>query len=90
MNHLSYLIAILIALVSLTSCEDGNVTKLKKEVATANASCPVSLGIAGDLVSIKYYDKDNTVLLYYSVNEELSGGIFLDRKSTRLNSSHRG
>lgn len=79
MKHLSYLIAILIALVSLTSCEDGNVTKLKKEIAVANASCPVCLGIAGDLVSIKYYDKDNTVLLYYSVNEELSGGIFLKK-----------
>lgn len=64
-------------------------TKLKKELAVANVSCPVSLGIAGDLVSIKYYDKDNAVLLYYSVNEELSGGIFLKKNKEIMQKQFR-
>ena len=52
------------------------------------------MGIGGDLLSIKYQEKENRVILYYSVNEELGGSLFLkknkeDRKSTRLNSSHQ-
>ena len=89
MKHLAYIISVILLLITATSCEDGNVTKLKREVAVANASCPVSLGIAGDLVSIKYYDKDNTVLLYYSVNEELSGGIFLKKNKEVMQKQFR-
>lgn len=60
-----------------TSCEDRNVTNLKKQVKIANASCPINYGIGGDLLSIKYDEKGNQVLMYFSVNEDISGGIFL-------------
>ena len=63
----------------MTSCEDANVTKLKKEVAVANASCPINMGIGGDLLSIKYQEKGNRVILYYSINENLGGALFLKK-----------
>ena len=84
MKHLSYLIAILIALVSLTSCENGNVKKLRQEIAVANATCPVSYGIGGDLLSLKYHEKDNTVLMYYSINEEYGSHVFLKKNKENM------
>lgn len=60
-----------------TSCEDRYVTNLKKQVKIANASCPINYGIGGDLLSMKYDEKGNQVLMYFSVNEDIAGGIFL-------------
>lgn len=84
MKHLSLIAVLLFALVSMTSCENGNVTKLKKEIAVANAACPISYGIGGDLLSIKYHEKDNTVLMYYSVNEEYGSHIFLKKNKENM------
>jgi len=68
----------------MTGCENGNITKLKKEIAVANASCPISYGIGGDLLSIKYHEKDNTVLMYYSINEEYGSHIFLNKNRENM------
>jgi len=89
MKHLSFIATLLIALVSLTSCENGNITKLKKEVATANASCPINMGIGGDLLSIKYQEKENRVILYYSINEDLGGSMFLKRNRDKMQQQFR-
>ena len=70
------------------------VTKLKKEIHSADAVCPISYGLGGDLISIKYHEKDNMVLMYYSLNEELSSHVFLKQnkdnmmKQFRLSLSH--
>lgn len=94
MKRLSLFLSIIIALVSLTGCEDANVTKLKKEIRSADAVCPISYGLGGDLISIKYHEKDNMVLMYYSLNEEMSSHVFLKQnkdnmlKQFRLSLSH--
>lgn len=94
MKRLSLIFAILIALVSFTGCENANVTKLKKEIHSADAVCPISYGLGGDLISIKYHEKDNMVLMYYSLNEEMSSHVFLKQnkenmmKQFRLSLSH--
>lgn len=84
MKHLSLIAVLLFALVSMTSCENGNVTKLKKEIAVANAACPICYGIGGDLLSIKYHEKDNIVLMYYSVNEEYGSHMFLKKNKENM------
>lgn len=96
MKLLSLFLTIIITLVSLTGCENANITKLKKEVHSADAVCPISYGLGGDLISIKYHEKDNMVLMYYSLNEELSSHVFLKQnkdnmmKQFRLSLSHDG
>lgn len=96
MKHLSLFLTIIIMLVSLTGCENANITKLKKEVHSADAVCPISYGLGGDLISIKYHEKENMVLMYYSLNEELSSHVFLKQnkdnmmKQFRLSLSHEG
>lgn len=84
MKRLSFLIAILVALVSLTGCEDTNVKKLKKEIHAADAVCPISFGLGGDLISIKYHEKDNSVLMYISLNEEMSSHVFLKQNKENM------
>lgn len=84
MKHLSHFLTIIITLVSLTGCENANITKLKKEIHSADAVCPISYGLAGDLVSIKYHEKDNMVLMYYSLNEELSSHVFLKQNKDNM------
>ena len=94
MKRISLIITLVISLLSITSCENGNVTKLKKEIHSADAVCPISYGLGGDLISIKYHEKDNMVLMYYSLNEELSSHVFLKQnkdnmmKQFRLSLSH--
>lgn len=67
----------------MTSCENTNITKLKKEVAVANAGCPINMGIGGDLLSIRYQEKENRVILYYSINEDLGGALFLKKNKEK-------
>ena len=94
MKRLIFIFTILLSLIAMTSCEDANVTKLKKEIHSADAMCPISYGLGGDLISIKYHEKDNTVLMYYSLNEEMSSHVFLKQnkdnmlKQFRLSLSH--
>lgn len=84
MKHLSLITILLFALVSMTSCENGNVTKIKRKIAVTNAVCPVSYGIGGDLLSLKYHEKDNTVLMYCSINEEYGSYIFLKKNKENM------
>lgn len=84
MKRITFIFTILLSLIAMTSCENANVTKLKKEVATANAGCPINMGIGGDLLSIKYQEKENRVIFYYSVNEELGGSLFLKKNKDKL------
>lgn len=84
MKRISLIITFVISLLSITSCENGNVTKLKKEIHSADAVCPISYGLGGDLISIKYHEKDNMVLMYYSLNEELSSHVFLKQNKDNM------
>ncbi len=94
MKRIALIITLVISIFVVTSCQDGNVTKLKKEIHAADAVCPISYGLGGDLISIKYHEKDNTVLMYYSLNEEMSSHVFLKQnkenmmKQFRLSLSH--
>lgn len=96
MKRLSLFLTLIITLVSLTGCENANITKLKKDVHSADAVYPISYGLGGDLISIKYHEKDNMVLMYYSLNEDLSSHVFLKQnkdnmmKLFRLSLSHEG
>lgn len=73
-------------MISFSNCTDGNVTKLRKQIHLAEIDCPINLGMAGDLVSIKYNEKDNIVLLYYSINEDYSGpALFRSNKEVLIN-----
>ena len=94
MKRISLIITLVISLLSITNCENGNVTKLQKEIHSVDAVCPISYGLSGDLLSIKYHEKDNMVLMYYSLNEEMSSHVFLKQnkdnmmKQLRLSLSH--
>lgn len=79
-----FIFTILLALIASTGCENENVKKLKKEIAVADASCPINMGIVGDLLSIKYQEEENRVIFYYSVNEELGGGLFIKKNKEKL------
>lgn len=89
MKRIILLITLIVTLLSVTSCGNGNITKLKREIAVANASCPVNMGSGGDLLSIKYQEKENRVIFYYSVNEELGGGLFLEKNKEKLHQQFR-
>ncbi|MGN0402513.1 MAG: hypothetical protein ACI4HQ_09700 [Acetatifactor sp.] len=52
-------------------------TKLKKQVASLNAICPINAGIGGDFISIKYGDKDGNVYMYFLSNEQFGSQFFL-------------
>lgn len=94
MKRVYLILSIVLTLLSFCSCEDANVTKLKKEIHSADAVCPISYGLGGDLISIKYHEKNNMVLMYYSLNEEMSSHVFLKQnkdnmmKQFRLSLSH--
>ena len=94
MKRITFIFALLLSFIFMASCENGNVTKLKREIRSADAMCPINYGLAGDLISIKYHEKDNTVLMYYSLNEEMSSHVFLKQnrdnmmKQFRLSLSH--
>lgn len=49
-----------------------------------NAVCPINYGSAGDLISIKYQEEHNTVLMYYSLNEEYSSHVFLKQNKNNM------
>lgn len=77
MKNISFIISLFIALISMTSCENSNVTKLKREVTSLNAMCPISAGISGDFLSIKYNEKDGNVYMYFASNEQFGSQFFL-------------
>lgn len=89
MKRISFIISLVFIILTVTSCENGNITKLKKEIAVANASCPINMGIGGDLLSIKYQQKENRVIFYYSINEELGAGLFLKKNKEKLHQQFR-
>lgn len=82
MRRLSILSCFLIIII-FASCEDENVKKLKKQVRTIDALCPVNAGISGDFLSIKYDEDDKKVYMYFASNEEFGSQFFL--KESREN-----
>ena len=89
MKRIHLILTLIISILAITGCQNGNVAKLKKEIAVANASCPINMGIGGDLLSIKYQENENRVILYYSVNEELGGGLFLKKNKDKFHQQFR-
>ena len=77
MKQISLILSFIFAAIILTGCTDGNVTKLKREVASLNAMCPISAGISGDFLSIKYDEKDKNVYMYFASNEQFGSQYFL-------------
>ena len=84
MKQLKFIVCILISLVVLSGCENANITKLKREIKVANASCPINFGSAGDLLSIKYQENENRVLIYISLNEDIAGHVFLKHNKANM------
>lgn len=80
MKRLIYVFSVLvIAVLTLAGCQDENVKKLKKDIAMANAMCPINQGSAGDLLSIEYNEKARMVFMYYACNEEYGNALFLKK-----------
>lgn len=73
-----------IALCLMTGCVDGNVKKLKQAVLDADKYCPMNMGAIGDVLSIKYQQSENRVIITYAVNEEVSGALFVKENKDRL------
>lgn len=84
MKRVYLILSIVFTLLFSTSCEDGNVTKLKKEVATLNAMCPINAGVGGDFLSIKYNEKDKNVYMYFASNEQFGSQFFLKENRTNV------
>lgn len=78
---------ILLFSILLFSCENGNVTKLRREVGKLNAMCPISAGVSGDFLSIKYNEKEGIVYMYFASNEQYGSLFFLkeNRENLRTN-----
>lgn len=98
MKRITLILFLLLSIIVMTACESAHekqIKKLKKEIAEVNAVCPINVGIAGDVISMKYDDKSNTVSVYYAVNEDISGHLFLNqnqenmKKQLRLLFSHK-
>lgn len=77
MKRLIFIFTILLTLIATSSCENANVTKLKKQVASLNAMCPINAGVGGDFLSIKYNEKDQNVYMYFASNEQFGNQFFL-------------
>lgn len=77
MKRITFIFAILLSLIAMTSCEDANVTRLKKQVASLNALCPINAGVGGDFLSIKYNENDKNVYMYFASNEQFGSQFFL-------------
>lgn len=55
----------------VTSCENENEKRLKREIKAADSQCPANMGMMGDMLSVKYDEKAKDVLVYFSINEEI-------------------
>lgn len=84
MKRAYLILTIVLTLLSCISCEEGNVTKLKKEVASLNAMCPINAGVGGDFLSIKYNEKDKNVYMYFASNEQFGSQFFLKENRTNV------
>lgn len=60
----------LTAALVLVACEDGNVKKLKTDVAVAQASAPLEAGMMGAISSVSYDAGDNAVTFTFSPSPE--------------------
>lgn len=58
-------------MVCVTSCENENVKRLKREIGDLDKQCPVNLGMMGDLLSVKYDEEAKEVQWYFSINEDV-------------------
>lgn len=88
-NVVSVIAPILVFVVALIGCEDQNVKKLKQQVAAADAECPFSYGVGGDLISVKYDENNNNVNMLIAVNEEYCGHIFVKENKEAMMSNFR-
>lgn len=67
------MMAVMAAFLLTSACGgDPNKANLKREIENADKDCPISMGIGGDIISMKYDEQQNMVKLYFSINEELS------------------
>lgn len=85
MKHIFRLLPIL--LFGLFSCENPDITKLKKEVEQTNAYCPINGGINGDLLSVTYNKDLNDVKFYWSMDEELGSVMLLKQNKEYIYSN---
>lgn len=84
MKYKSIFYALILCIFSvsvLCSCEDENVKRLKKDVASLNLSCPQYVGNDLSITSAKYDEKDNTVTIEYSVIKDSESNSFLIKKN---------
>lgn len=79
MKRITFIFAILLSLIAMTSCENANVTKLKKQVASLNALCPINAGVGGDFLSIKYNENDKMSICISPVMSSLVANFSLKK-----------
>ncbi|MBO7293961.1 MAG: hypothetical protein J6U65_00930, partial [Bacteroidaceae bacterium] len=60
-----------ILVMTLTSCEDLSVKKLKTVIHKVQSECPMNMGMLGDVLDVKYLDDSHEVKIYYNINEEI-------------------
>lgn len=70
MKKLLLILALITMMVGITGCKNENERKLKSDIEATNRQCPVSMGMLGDIISLKYDEKAKEVQLYLSLNEK--------------------
>ena len=68
-SHFLLAIILLMMVVACQNNEDVNIKRLRQQVEEINSTCPVSWGIAGDILSVKYNDKENIVQMQFLLTE---------------------
>lgn len=71
MKKVLTILSMLVILLGFSSCENQNVTKLKREIEAADKQCPVNMGMMGDMLSLKYDDNAKEVQLYFSLHDDM-------------------
>ena len=64
---------LVIVLFGFTSCENGNVARLKQTIKVINDQCPMDLGMNGDMLCARYDEKTGEVQIHFSVSEDVIG-----------------
>lgn len=71
MKNVLLILSIIAVMMGVSSCENENVKRLRRDVETADKECPVNMGMLGDMLNIKYDEDAKEVRMYFSINEEM-------------------
>jgi hypothetical protein len=78
MKNIVSLSVLLFYMLFVSSCGNSKVERLKREIVAADASCPISSGVMGDIVSMKYDEKKNVVVWNYAIHQDYAEPFMLE------------